>query len=326
MIKGNRHINLFASVAAAAVASCLMVSCGKHDVAGMFVSPTSPDERFAQSVEFNREIGSIEIKAADDEYGVCVFSDAHIEADNPTAITLLDSLAAMCLKGWEKENTEEYSNSKVTSSMVNLTKGEPGQFTAVVCLGDMINGTGNWDCFEKHISPVCLALPFFTTVGNHELFFGQWNEFYRRFGSSSFTVTVHTPKHCDLFIVLDSGSATLGENQRAWLETTLQNATAIKDNDSSDYRHIAVFTHTNFFRQSAKPDINSEYALEETYDLTDTFSRYGVELVLTGHSHKQNEAFFRGTDYYTVPALQDGCYTVLDIGNSIRIRSHGLNR
>lgn len=323
MKKSNRHIDICAY--AAAVTSLLMVSCGKHDVAGMFVSPTSPDERFAQSAELNKEIGSIEIMAADDEYGVCVFSDAHIDTDNQASITHLDSLSALCLNGWEKENAEESRGSKVTSGTANLIKSEPGQFTAVVCLGDMINGTGNWDCFEQHISPVCRALPFFTTAGNHELFFGQWKEYYKRFGSSSFTITVHTPKHRDLFIVLDSSSATLGKKQRDWLETTLQSATAIKNNDSGDYRHITVFTHTNFFKQSIKPDICSEYALEETYDLTDTFSRYGVKLVLTGHSHTQQEVFFRGTRYYTVEALEDGFCTILDIGGNIRILSHNFN-
>lgn len=315
--------------AAAAVAlSCFAVSCGKYDISGMFASKSaSSDERFAQSVEYNKEVGNIEIKAASDEYGICVFSDAHIEAGNQAAIAHLDSLAAQCLRGWVKTDEGAYvgDDSKSASGKVNLTKGVPGEFTAVISLGDMISGTGNWDCFEQHISPVSEALPFFTTAGNHELNFGQWNEYHKRFGSSTYTVTVRTPEHCDLFIILDSGDATLGKDQRAWLEATLQSATAITDNGSSNYRNIAVFTHTNFFSQSAKPGISAKYALEETYDLTDTFSRYGVNLVLTGHSHRQHEVYFRGSSYYTTAALQDGSYIVLDIGAVISIHSQNTD-
>lgn len=277
------------------------VSCGKYDIVGMFAQQSaSSEERFAQSLEYNRIVGGIEIKTAGDEYGICVFTDSHTEESNHAAITSLDSLTALSLRHQDS-------------------------LTAVICLGDMINGMGSWDCFQQHIAPLSGAMPFFTTAGNHDLFFGQWDEYRERFGTSTYTITVLTPGHCDLLIILDSGNATLGKSQREWLETTLQNATAIIDHDASDYRHIIVFTHTNFFKTDTKPSLSAEYALEEKYDLMDTFSRYGVELVLSGHSHRQSITTFRSVRYATLGALKDGSCATLDISSNIRIHNLNIN-
>ena len=74
------------------------------------------------------------------------------------------------------------------------------------------------------------------------------------------------------------------------------------------YRHIIVFTHTHFFKVDASQGHTSNFALEETYDLCDLFSRYGVELVLQGHDHCRDQHYFKGVQFLIVDALEDHFY------------------
>jgi 3',5'-cyclic AMP phosphodiesterase CpdA len=58
----------------------------------------------------------------------------------------------------------------------------------------------------------------FGVIGNHDIFAGGWNYFKQYWGPSSYTFDVANSR----FIVLDTGDATVGAPQLAWLKTELK--------------------------------------------------------------------------------------------------------
>ena len=94
---------------------------------------------------------------------------------------------------------------------------------AVVMVGDLTTGHAeDYALFEQHL-PNRDSLPSFLIPGNHDLYFNGWEEFYTRFGSSTYFFTIRTTTATDLFICLDSGGGTLGNLQLDWLKEMLEN-------------------------------------------------------------------------------------------------------
>ena len=82
---------------------------------------------------------------------------------------------------------------------------------AVIIDGDLTGGLPeDYAKFENHM-PQDDSLRSFYVVGNHDLWYNGWGEFYTRFGSSSYYFTVKTPAGSDLFICIDTGGSTLGQ-------------------------------------------------------------------------------------------------------------------
>ena len=182
-------------------------------------------------------------------------------------------------------------------------------------LGDIVDGQGNMPVFAEHASVTGKTL--FNTMGNHDLYYNGWKDWQPLFHTSAYTVDAVLPSGArDLFIALDSGNASLGRSQRLWLEETLAAA-------QGKYRHITVFTHTHFFRKDSSQGTTSNYAMEETMDLTALFARYGVSQVLTGHDHTQERSLYKGVPYAVLGALKVGephpGYTVCSYGDSVSL-------
>ena len=268
----------------------ILTSCGKNiDYMGLFMTfNESPDERFAQSMKYNDEHGYDKISGVPDEYKVYAMSDIHVD--------------------FSTENLDRYVSDYLADTMA-------APFS--LCLGDLINATGHWDYFAEHVKPVSDAgRKIYYCAGNHDLYFDQWKEFYSRFGSSTYWFEVQTVSGFkDLYIALESGSGTLGVDQRDWLEKVL------KDKKNQGFRHIVVFTHTHFFKKDTSQGHTSNFNLEETYDLADLFDRYDVSLVLQGHSHSRDLTIFKDVVYLRVDSLEDhypdAYYTILKVGNNI---------
>ena len=266
-----------------------MASCGKNiDYKGLFyTSNESPDERFAQSMDYNSSHGYVVITDVPDEYKVYVMSDIHVDFSTNTLDRYVSDFLA--------DTTAPFS----------------------LCLGDLINATGHFDYFAEHVKPVTDAgRKIFYTVGNHDLYFNQWDEFFSRFGSSTYWFEVHTVSGSkDLYISIDSGNGALGCDQRNWLENVL------RDKRYQGFRHVVVFTHTHFFKKDSSQGHTSNFSLEETYDLTDLFDRYDITMVLQGHSHSRDLTLFKDVIYLRVDALEDhypdAYYTILKVGNYI---------
>ena len=266
-----------------------LTSCTKRDLMGVFMSfDESPNERFAQSMTYNDYHGYDVITGMPNTYRVYAMSDVHLDGST--------------------HNLDKY----VADYLADTTAAP---FT--LCLGDLINGKNGFGKFCEHVKPVTDAgRKIYYTVGNHDLYFGQWDEYYMRFGASTYWFEVQTVGGFkDLFIALESGSGTLGLDQRDWLENLL------KSKHNQGYRYIIVFTHTHFFRTNNVNGTTSSFSMEETYDLADLFDRYNVSFVLQGHSHHKDYRVFKNVGYMRLGALKESsdeaCYVKLKIGNYI---------
>ena len=266
-------------------------SCGESnlDVVGMVATRSeSADERFAQSMEYNRQHGYKTVYVPTDEYQLYVMSDTHID--------------------FSTNNLDQFVSDYLS---------DPHAAPFCLHLGDLINAVNHYDTCYAHIARIWDGTgdTCFVTVGNHDIYFNQWHIYRDIWKTSCYWFEAVTPTAKDLYICLDSSDGTLGRAQRKWLEEILQ------EKGKQGYRHIIAFTHTHFFKIDKSQGHTSNFALEETYELCDLFARYGVELVLQGHSHSRNLTTFKGVTHLRVDALEDhyynAFYTILGIGDEI---------
>ncbi len=184
-------------------------ACEKADFMGMFISNESVNQRFEQSINWNTLHPFREIVVLSDNYSILSMSDSHVGG---TA------------------NLDTFLNIAKTTNV-----------SALIMVGDLTTGHAkDYAEFQQHI-PNQDSLPSFLIVGNHDLYFDGWPEFYSRFGSSTYFFTISTPSATDLFICLDTGGGTLGTKQLDWLKDVLQTM-------RPNYRRCIVFTHNNLFR------------------------------------------------------------------------------
>ncbi len=168
---------------------------------------------------------------------------------------------------------------------------------AVVVAGDLTGGLHDeYERFQAHFPPFD-SLASFVVTGNHDLWYDGWSEFYSRFGSSSYYFIIRTPAASDLFICIDTGGGTLGKSQTDWLKGILESL-------RPQFRRCFVISHINMFRPRHTTSTN--LVEEELCYLMDLFARNKVDMVITGHDHKQNAILFGSTTYIQVPALEDG--------------------
>jgi predicted phosphodiesterase len=260
-------------------------SCNEFDFKG-FLFPTSDDveKRFAQSVEWNKSQPAIVISMSADDYNFYDCSDIHV---SKTTVNL--------------------------ERFVNISQNDR-RTAFVIFNGDLIGERG---AFAKFISVVDTVksnpLRFFATIGNHDLFFEQWNDYKAYFRTSTYTFVVKTPNCEDLYIALDSGSGTLGKSQLKWFKEQFQTR--------KNYRHCIIFTHTNFFMTDNSQITSGNLALEETYELMDLFSRNSIDLVVTGHDHFYGIDIFDNVTYLTASVMKDGAenagYLIVSVSKKI---------
>jgi predicted phosphodiesterase len=223
------------------------------------------NQRFDQGMDWNGKHPYREIIVPADDYFILSMADSHVGGTN---------------------NLDNFFNIAKTTNA-----------TAVVMVGDLTTGhLKDFTVFEHHLPPQD-SLSSFLIVGNHDLYFNGWEEFFARFGSSSYLFTVKTPVASDLFICLDTGGGTLGDKQLEWLINILQTS-------RPNYRRCMVFTHTNLFR--TRHDLNTIPLVEELRILLDLFTKHRVDMVITGHGHERDVNLFGITTYITMDALEDG--------------------
>jgi len=185
-----------------------------------------------------------------------------------------------------------------TENLDNFFKiAQSEKVAAVVMAGDLTTGQEkDYNLFEKHLPPQDL-LASFSVAGNHDLFSDGWKEYNSRFGSSTYHFTVQTPTASDLFICLETGGGTLGTRQLAWLTNLLQTS-------RKGYRHCFVITHNNILRPRHTDSTNP--LVEETAALLELFAQNKVNMVITGHDHKQDATVFGITTYIIMDVMRDG--------------------
>lgn len=256
---GNRLIKILVFVSI-----IVFTSCETLDFRSMIISYESVNSRFEQSEEWNTQHPFREINTITDNYTIISLSDCHVG-------------------GTENLDT-------VLNRAVNLNA------TAVVMVGDLTTGKAeDYEIFNQHISNFN-TLELFSIVGNHELFFNGWEQFYSIFGSSTYLFTVKTPDASDLYICIDTGSGTLGTKQMSWLKNILKT-------ERNNYRHCVLFTHNNLFQY--RHTLTTNPMIEELRVLLELFIEYRVEMVVTGHDHKKASETLGNTTHITLDALVD---------------------
>lgn len=269
------------------IAMVLLTSCEMFDAKG-FVVPTSDavNTRFEKSMSLhgNNAVATID---ADESYVVYVCADSHVKGTY--------------------NNLREFST--------RLRNDELAVFG--IMLGDCANPRNTMPNYIEGIKFVdgtqAVDKPIFSLIGNHDLYFNGWNDFYKYLGASVYWFEVEYAEGRDLFIALDSASGTLGNRQIKWLKELLA---AERDK----YRHCVVLTHTNLFYTDNSQQGSGNMALEETALLTQLFSRYSVTLCLQGHDHYREDLVLNGVRYTTVGSICDEVespeYLVIRMTNS----------
>ncbi len=136
-----------------------------------------------------------------------------------------------------------------------------------------------------------LGVPYYSAIGNHDLFNEGWTRYRSHFGPSVYTLPIGEV----LFIVLDEGSATLGDLQRAWLEEELEGASAA---------HIVLLGHYPLWCSTDRgfSQLGSE---QEVYDILNLIRRYAIEAHISGHTHRWAYTEFEGAGLYTVASVKE---------------------
>ncbi|MFO7790586.1 MAG: metallophosphoesterase [Bacteroidales bacterium] len=244
--------------------SLLFTACDLFEMRGFVASYESVNERFDQSMEWNDEHPFKTITVADDDYNIFVMADSH------TGGVL---------------NLNAFFDEAIDINAV-----------AAVMVGDLTNGhSADYKKFDNQVPDEDVLLTF-PVVGNHDLYFDGWKQFYKHFGSSTYLFTVNTATSSDLYICLDTGSGTLGSSQLNWLKDILEN-------ERQAYRYCVVFTHNNLFRIRHTTSTNP--CVEELRVLTDLSVRYNIDVIITGHDHKRNLVVMGNTTHVTLDALKD---------------------
>lgn len=223
------------------------------------------NQRFIQSMNWNNNHPYREIITTDNDYILLAMGDSHIGGT---------------------ENLD---------SFLKIAKAK--KVAAVVMAGDLTTGQEkDYKVFEQHLPPQD-SLFSFLVAGNHDLFSNGWNQYYSRFGSSSYLFTIKTPAATDMFICLETGGGTLGTRQLDWLINLLKTV-------RPGYRNCIVITHNNILRTRHTDSTNPP--VEETEVLLELFARYNVDMAITGHDHKQDAVVFGTTKYIIMDSLKDG--------------------
>ncbi|MGC9331240.1 MAG: metallophosphoesterase family protein [Bacteroidales bacterium] len=245
----------------------LFSACDQFEMRGFVASYESADERFDQSEAWNDEHPFKNIVVQYDEYTIAVMADSHVG---------------------KTENLNVFIDEAIGINNA----------VAAVMVGDLTSGHAD-DYLKFNVQlPAQDVLMTFPVVGNHDLYFDGWKQFYDLFGTTTYWFSVTTPAASDLYICLDTGSGTLGSSQLAWLKDVLQNK-------RPHYRHCVLFTHNNLFRIRHTTTTNPN--VEELRVLSNLTVQHKVDMVMTGHDHKKNLVKLGNTTHITLDALKDGC-------------------
>ena len=311
----------------------LLLSCNpNYDLAG-FLNGTSPkvSTRFEQSIAYNDSVGVPAVVVPSADYRVYVCTDSHIDSI-PTNLTTFvqaaaaDTLCPFALHLGDLVNAQghiPYAVSLLQDPPLPLLQREGESLAPIV---------------EGNLSPLPLyrgsrrgSYPYLAiALGNHDIYFNQWDEWRSYFGTSVYWFYTMLPDSTvlDRFICLDSAEGTLGTAQLQWLRELLtengsQPAT-LNSQHSSPFRHTIVFTHTHFFRRDHSQQHTSNYAIEETYELTSLLEQGGVDMYWCGHDHSREITDYAGFTSIVVDAIEDhyppAFYMVATLSDQINYR------
>lgn len=250
----------------------LLVSCqdDNHGISSNFDVET----RFQASMEYASTHPTDTIIVDDDSYMVYVGSDSHLVGSSHNLTTFV----------------QLYRSDNLCPVAIHL--------------GDHVRGKTNLpldaDTYSSIPANPTKRDTIFSTIGNHDLMYGQWTEYFRIWKTSVYWFVVSTPTYHDVFICLDNASGTLGRSQILWLNKLL--AAFAED---PTIRHRIVYSHVDFFRMDNMNNNCANMPQEETYELIHMFEQYHVAQYWSGHDHCQEKVQIGNVVYIAVDALDD---------------------
>ena len=265
------NIKLYISI----IIAIVLCSC-EFDQLDFIRTTYDVDKRTADSIKKNEQNPVLNITKISDNYSFIIASDLHLHTDE----VMMPEFFSMA------------SNSDASFVVIN---------------GDIYNSKSEFASFAKDQFDNFNAKPCYFVAGNHDIYF-DWKLYLDNFGSSTYSFKVQTPTTQDLYITLESSSATLGKTQLDWLKEQL--------NTRNQYRYCIIVTHVNFFPQQVN---NGIYQQEELHVLFKLFSDNNVNAVITGHSHDTNNKKVLNVNYWTTDALKNNNYGI------VYIKSENIN-
>ena len=273
MVKRPLVIFLCAATAAA---------CSHLDVKGIFM-PTGDgvEKRFEQSMEMNKDLNAGKILlqpstltgTAPGDYMFYVATDPHIDQ---TSVNL--------------------------SQFNDAFRNDPEAAFGVI-LGDCTDVRDNLDKYMEALAynPEAHAYDhkIYHTLGNHDLFYNGWVDFKEKVGPATYWFEAAFEGGKDLYICLDTATATLGSKQTKWFRSFLAE-------HRQDYRHCIILTHTNFFYTDNSQAGSGNMPFEESLALIDFLAEQKVTLVLQGHDHYREDLTYDNVRYIILGAIHDG--------------------
>lgn len=268
-------------IALIVLAAVAWTGCDRLDVEGMFFSSgTHTEDRVAEWLAWNEEHPATVLTGVPDEYCVYVTSDIHITDEAPRVEAFLsaeyaDPRAVFSIVGGDIANVRGEAPFRVMDSLLHLPH-------------------------PHYHSPRPAEDTCFVIIGNHDIYF-DCQEYYKKyFHTSTYTVTVQTVGGAqDLFVFLDSGNATHGRRQLAWLKEVLGRR--------GEYRNVVVCTHTCLFRTSYNYSTTPAANLpeDECYELLDLMQKSRVNLFLMGHFHHKEQHIIGDVPYVMTDNLNE---------------------
>ena len=265
-------------------------------MAGM-LNGSSPEvsTRFEQSMAYNDSVGIPAVVVPSADYRVYVCTDSHIDSIPTNLTTFVQAAAADTL------------------------------CPLLLHLGDLVNAQGHIPYAVSLLTPNQSPLTTFLALGNHDIYFNQWDEWRSYFGTSVYWFYTMLPDSTilDRFICLDSAEGTLGTAQLQWLRELLT-TNHLPLTTNHPFRHTIVFTHTHLFKRDNSQGHTSNYAIEETYELTSLLEQGGVDMYWCGHDHSREITDYAGFTSIVVDAIEDhyppAFYMIADLSDQINYR------
>ncbi len=169
----------------------------------------------------------------------------------------------------------------------------------IVVTGDLVQ---NGDKFSYQLLKDDIAkitLPVYPAIGNHDIYNNGFDYYKKYFGRTVYRIIIGQTE----LIFLDTANGTLGEGQKAWLESRLEN---------SSCKNKMIFTHYSPIDMEFESPTSMSYP-EEAYYIFDLCDRHNVDYYICGHLHAYHNEEIRGTNYIVLSNRAKGTDSLLKV-------------